>query len=176
MPTNEFSPNDDWSSLVFIRVLPDLCADPVRDADAHIPIGYVLVIEPEKHDPKYKLAGGHKSATYAETPIETAIREALGETGLPIREANITEVEAARRWFDTHRTPHWSFLFVASVRESDLEYLGDADAENEGEQPAYFTVSNFWEMVQGGEMLGYHYTRLVEHGLILPLDRDQHAA
>jgi len=151
-------PDDDLSSLIFCRVLPDATSE----GEEHIPVGYVFVIERNRRDPKYKLAGGHK--VKGETPQETAQRELKGETGLVRALDEFVYISA--EWKD-RPSPHWSVLFSINVRVSDLTMMHPYDVENEGEQPEYLSMSQFRTEVGSQGILRPHIKRLVEHSLVL---------
>lgn len=161
----------DWSSFMFIRVLPDypqgLGVEGLEER-LHIPIGFVFVIDPKFGDrAQYKLPAGHQQP--GETPFDTAIREARGETGIPISPGR---VEYKGKWLG-RRKDHWKCLFVGSVNEYELREMHDFDVENEGEKPKFFTQEEFYASVRAGKFMPEHFEKLEEYALILPLGRDK---
>lgn len=175
MLLEEFGLGDvnDWAGFMLIRVLSnhaDGLSDEQRaEAKLNIPVGYVFVIDP-KFGPmaQYKLPAGHKKA--GETPLDTAIREVQGETGICVPPERVAY--KGDKWLST-RGDHWRVLFVGDIFEYELRQMHDRDAENEGEKPKYFTVEEFYECVRKGNFMRAHFRMLEEAGLILPLGRDK---
>ena len=163
----------DWASFMLIRVLSSH-ADGLSDeqrvkARLHISLGYVFVIDPKfGSSAQYKLPAGHRKN--GETPFDTAIREVQGETGIcvPLERVAYTKHKELGRSGD-----HWRILFVGDIFEYELRQMHDCDAENEGEQPRYFTVDEFYECVRKGDFMRSHFKMLEEAALILPLGRDR---
>ena len=163
----------DWAGFAFIRVLPNPAPKMSEDDETvtrdHIPLGYVFVIDPKfGSGAQYKLPSGHKKGVDA-TPLETAAREMLGETGIPVEPKFF---RYAGKWLGW-RKDHWRCLFVVDITEKDRDWMNDLDAENEGERPKYFTVEEFYECVRTGDFMRVHYNMLEEHMLVLPLGRDK---
>lgn len=161
----------DYASFMFIQVFPDYpqgLGVEGLDERLHVPLGFVFVIDPKFGDrAQYKLPGGHRKP--AETPFETAIREARGETGITTHPGRVTYKGKWLGW----RRDHWKCLFVASVQEYELREMHDFDAENEGEQPKFFTQEEFYACVRAGKFMREHFEKLEEYALILPLGRDK---
>lgn len=162
----------DWAGFMFIRVLSNY-ADGLTDeqrveAKLHMPVGYVFVIDPKfGSTAQYKLQNGHKKP--GETPFDTAVREAKGETGICIPPERVTY-----KYKELGRSgDHWRVLFDGYIFEHELKQMDDRDAENEGEQPKYFTVAEFHECVRKGNFMRAHFKMLEEAGLVLPLGRDK---
>jgi len=154
--------SDEWAAIVFPRVFK---IDGSAREETVLPQGYVFVIVPTLRDPKYKLPGGKKNP--GETPLATAVRELAGETGLKMKSEAFRYVGAA--WVS--RTKHWSILFTVDLNEDDVSWMHTQHPENEGEIPRYFSIEEFYKMVREGGFLPYHFRRLEEKGLILPLGR-----
>ncbi len=162
---------NDWAGFMFIRVLSNnadgLSDEQREEAKLNIPLGYVFVIDPKfGSSAQYKMAAGHKKD--GETPVETAIREALGETGIPIPRERVTYKNKKLG----PRSDHWKVLCVGDIFENELKYMHDRDVENEGEQPRYFTVDEFHQCVRKGNFMRQHFKMLEEVALVLPLGRD----
>ncbi len=160
-------PEDAWSSLIFVRVYPDNRSSPLgvisEEETSFLPCGYVLVIEPERPDPKYKLAAGHKKPH--ENPLQTALRELEGETGI---HATPEQLEYAGSWQRHGRDgPYWDILFIASITESERDWMNSYHPENEGEEPTFFTVGKFYELVRSREFMAKHRQMLEERGVLL---------
>ncbi len=164
--------NDMWASLVFVRAHRAIAYkdDSDKERVRCAPVGYVLVID-RKFGPQaqWKLPGGHRRND--ETPRQTAIRELEGETGISLSPNSLRYVRA---WPDGRRGDHSRFLYVADIDEKDRElgWMGNTHPENEGEEPKFFTVEEFYDAVRSGMVLADHYRRLVEFALILPFGRD----
>jgi hypothetical protein len=94
--------------------------------------------------------------------------ELEGEIGLRVPLDQIHYVNS--EWIRS-KTSHWSCLFTVDITEADICWLRDNHPENEGEIPRYVTVEQFYEEVRGNRFLNFHYNRLVEAALILPLGR-----
>lgn len=161
---------NDWAGFMFIRVFSNnaegLSDEQRVEAKLHIPLGYVFVIDPKfGTSAQYKLTAGHKKE--GETPFGTAIREALGETGIPIPPERVSY---KTKWL-APRGDHWKALCVGDIFEHELRYMNDHDVENEGEKPKYFSVAEFYECVRTGNFRRDHYKMLEEAALILPLGR-----
>ncbi len=162
----------DWAGFTFIRVLPNPAPKTSEDDETvtrdHIPLGYVFVIDLKfGSGAQYKLPSGHKKSVDA-TPRETAAREMLGETGIPAEPKFFRYVGKWLGW----RKDHWRCLFVVDITEKDRDWMNGLDAENEGEQPKYFSVDEFYECVRRGDFMRAHFRMLEEVALILPLGRD----
>ena len=156
-------PSDDWSSLIFIRIFSTLEDVPERKL-----VGYLLVIERARQDPKYKLPGGHKQA--GETPLDTAVRETFGETGLAFSPEAFTYVNSL--WITPRSgNSHWSCLFVVDASETQANGMHERHEENEGEEPESLTTDRFYEFLRERKILGAHVRRREEAVLILPLGR-----
>jgi 8-oxo-dGTP pyrophosphatase MutT (NUDIX family) len=167
-------PSDDWSSLVFVRVLPDLSGNEDWDRQyGHIPVGYVFVIEEkvkwEGYVAQWKFPGGHKEP--GEDPLFTARRELLGETYISPDDVEFHYVKS--EWMSRARKPHWKIYFTGDVRFSKTKVMCEYHPGNEGERPHYFTLEEFWKMVNMKKILPQHYQVLLDHSLILPMERDK---
>lgn len=157
-----------WSSFTFIRVLSNyadgLDEEALVKGKLHIPLGYVFVIEPRfGDDAQYKLPAGHRKN--GEDPLETAVREVQGETGLHIPPDRFRY--AGKEWTSGRHGPHWKILFLCYVYEHELRQMNEFDAENEGEQPKYFSIDEFYESVTKGGFMMPHFSMLERFGLIL---------
>ncbi len=170
-------PSDSWSALIFTRVLPgsealtraQLLGRDALPSGQDRSVGHVFVIERHRRNPLWKLPGGHKQG--GEAPLQTAIRELHGETGILLlpeafhycakwrREGRDRETQEISCW--------WDLLFVALMRESDCQWMNTAHEQNEGEEPKYFTVAEFRRMLINGEFMDKHYVMLAEAMLIL---------
>ena len=164
----------DWAGFMLIRVFHNnaegLNDEQRVEALLHIPVGYVFVIDPKFGDSaQYKMTSGHKKD--GETPFDTAIREALGEAGIPIPPERV----AYKTKYLAPRGDHWKALCVGDIFEHELRYMHDRDVENEGEQPKYFTVAEFYECMRSGKFRRDHFRMLEETSLILPLGREKAA-
>jgi 8-oxo-dGTP pyrophosphatase MutT (NUDIX family) len=138
------APTDDWASLTINQVV---------DTNGSI-LGYILVMNPDRPDAKWKFAGGHKEP--GETPLETAVRENKGETGLRLPPEAYTELEALLEW----RRNHWSVLFLAKVAIDQVRLLNEHDIGNEGEIVRYFTLAELDVEIRHGTILGSHLRKL----------------
>ncbi len=176
---------DDWASLIFPRVF---CGSELFTAGQLMgwekrgdrPLcGYISVIDPKFGSrAKHKLAAGHKKSLEKtlpgeipdETPLDTAIRELEGETGI---KALPEAFRYVNKWLGA-RGNHWKCLFTADITEGDRDWMNNHHKENEGEMPKFFTVDEFYSIVREGKFMAEHYQKLEEFGLILPLGRDRH--
>jgi 8-oxo-dGTP pyrophosphatase MutT (NUDIX family) len=171
---SEVNPTDEWSSLILVRTYKpgEVPLGPDEDVGAEskhlrhvVPTGFIFVIEYEKSDPKWKMPGGHKKS--GETPLETAIRELHGETGLLVP---TEQFQYIGKWSHTNRDTGelwWDFMFLASIAEDEQCWMNQLHSENEGEQPKFFTVGQFRELLQQREFLWKHHKMLDEKVLIL---------
>jgi 8-oxo-dGTP pyrophosphatase MutT (NUDIX family) len=163
---------DDWASLVWVEVLPN----PIPKGEDgfkknHIQIGCILVTDPKYgSDAKWKMPGGHRKKD--ETPLETALRELEGETGIKIGPQDLEYKGKELGW----RGDHWRCLFVASITEADRNWMNALHRENEGEIPKFFTVEEFYELVRRDQFFKGHYDLLVNAAVILPLGREKVSA
>lgn len=172
----------DWASLVLPSVYPG--DEPFTKAQLMgwdesylelVPIGYVFVIERKKRNPKWKLPSGHKKRDedvkgweFDRTPRDTARHELCSETGIELPTSAFAYAGKYLSW----KGDHWKCLFSAKMTEADLKRMNSDHPENEGEEPEFFTVDEFYALVRSGKFLTEHYEKLVEYGLILPLGRD----
>lgn len=169
--------SSDWASLVFIRVLSgvkltreQLLGWEKHDEKSEL-VGYVLVIDPKfGARAKYKMPGGHKQNN--ETPLETAVREMEGETGIVAAPEALRYAGKYLSW----RKDHWKCIFIATISEADRNWMNDHHPGNEGEKLAFLTIDEFYVARRANKILSEHYDKLVELGIILPLGRDQAAA
>ena len=160
----------DWSALILPQVYEEV---PYKNGDGDLrmkrrPKGYVFVTDP-KYGPRaqWKLPAGHKAD--GESPLETAMRELLGETNLSAPIENFRYIDKWIGW----RKDHWKMLFLANIEESELGWMNDQHPENEGEQPKFFTTEEFYALVREGKFMREHYEKLVEFATILPFSRDR---
>jgi 8-oxo-dGTP pyrophosphatase MutT (NUDIX family) len=151
-------PSDDYSSIVLVRVFDDRSGRLV---------GYVFIIERRKKDPVWKLPGGHKER--GEHPLETAVRETLEEAGLDIPAEKFSYQSSVWRKNQRHHGPvgrnHWSVLFTADITLTESTKTRRNHPRNEGEEPRYFTRTQFARLVRKGKFLPRHLKRLQEKGL-----------
>ncbi|MDB5237167.1 MAG: hypothetical protein JWL88_269 [Parcubacteria group bacterium] len=160
---SELSSDDEWSSIVFCSVFKELTFEDGYLKKQGQLLGYVLVIEPHRPDPLYKLAGGRKESN--ETPLQTGIRELLEETGLDADARACEEIVSARRWLGSF----WSCLIRARVTEEEYQcHLSNKHRKNQGEEPKFFNLEKFYLLERSGGMMRSHFDRLVEAALILP--------
>jgi ADP-ribose pyrophosphatase YjhB (NUDIX family) len=143
-----------WSSLVLIKVMR---------GNEHI--GYVFVIDRKFGEKaKHKMPAGHNQER--ETPLETAAREALGETGV-----TVTNLLMIDQWKVKGRDgEYWKFLFTGEVTESRSMSLNDRNEENEGEEAEFFTIAEFERLVRDKKFLRDHYDELVYTKQIAPIE------
>jgi 8-oxo-dGTP pyrophosphatase MutT (NUDIX family) len=154
---NGVKPNDDFASLVFARV-----------TNGRNVVGYVFVIQSNRDDAFYKLPGGRRQN--GESPLETAVREFREETGIQVKPEKLE----FRTAMHLHKPkPHWSLLFACSIDKDDAAWMRDDHPGNEGEKPKFFTVDEFWQLIRDKDFSKFHYSRLCEDNLILPLGRDK---
>ena len=148
-------PLRDYSSLAYIRVYPDGCLGEGE------PIGYVFVIQMGRPDVRYKMPGGHKDP--GEVPRRTACRETEAETGLKIPLDRFVHVDTRNVW---HPSAHRLVLFTANIERGDVPWMHSLHPQNEGEQPKYFSVEQFRDLVAHDEFLPSHLERLQNAGLL----------
>lgn len=179
----------DWASLIFPIVYPG--SEPFtheqlmgwEELKAGSPIGYVFVIdrkfERRGQVSEWKLPAGHRKSKPDEpggevdrTPLDTAIRELHGETGIQLPSDAFTYVGK----YLHPRGDHWKCLFAAKMTEVDRDWLNNHHKENEGEEPKFFTPDEFYALVRDNKFMREHYEKLVEYVLILPLGRDKRSA
>ncbi|MBI2004946.1 NUDIX hydrolase [Patescibacteria group bacterium] len=182
----------DWASLIFPRVVRamfilDQEGKPVvgsggKQKTSLQTIGYILVIDRGKFGDRaqWKLPGGHKkkverckpSEKPDETPLDTALRELEGETGIrmPLR-----AFVYCGKWLHW-RHDHWKCLFIAELGEDDIAWMHNHHPENEGEEAKFFTVEEFYALVREGKCMREHYEMLVEYTAVLPFGRDKQLA
>ena len=170
----EYEPGDDYSSLIFVRVLPNLTADKAIDkAKGHIPLGYVFVLDNKYKDAFWKLPGGHGkkdgNGKSCETPRATAQRELFGEAGIEAPEKDFEQIACIRRY---RPVPHWLFFFAVNIREADSHWMGTPHDENEGERPKFFSVDEFRALVKERHFFPPHYSMLDEFSLVLFMGPD----
>ncbi len=162
---------DNWASLVFVRVHSggpfteeQLKGWEKRENDRLI--GYVFVIDPKfGHRAEYKLPGGHKQAD--ETPLQTAVREMEGETNLVLNPESFRYVGKYLHWSEDH----WKIIFCADIGERELGWMNNNHPQNEGEEPKFFTIEEFYALVRENKFMYEHYKKLDEFALILPGNR-----
>ncbi len=159
-----------WASIIFVRVYSRNTpfnheesmgwAEPKGDR----PDGHVFVIDRAFGDrAQWKMPAGHKGNGDV-TPLDTAVRELLGETG-------IQSLPDAFRYCGKqlgYNKDHWRCLFTADITTVDRDWMNNHHPENEGEEPKFFTVEQFWTMQRERKMLKNHYDWLVERGLLIP--------
>jgi len=182
----------DWASLIFPRVMRELTildqdGEPVVGSDGKKKtrvqtVGYVLVIDRGKFGDRaqWKLPGGHKKKTERckpsekpdETPLDTALRELEGETGIRMPRHAFSYCGKWLHW----REDHWKCLFVAELGEDDVAWMNGHHPENEGEEAKFFTVEEFYALVRESKFMREHYEMLVEYTAVLPFDRDKQLA
>ncbi len=144
---NVVNPNDDWSSLVINKVI---------SPEGQV-VGYIFVIDRNKNNPLWKLAAGHKET--GETPLQTAMRENQGETGLRLPEEAYTELHGQHEWRN-YLSGHWSLLFEATVSIDQIGLINPFDQGNEGEEVRYFTLAEVTDLISRGEMLSPHLKKM----------------
>ncbi|MBY0538294.1 NUDIX hydrolase [Patescibacteria group bacterium] len=142
------APTEPFASLVINQVM---------DADDGI-LGYIFVMNPDRPDPKWKFAGGHSEP--GETPLEAAMRENQGETGLRLLREAYTQIDKASEW-RPRPTGHWSHLFVAKVSIDQIRLVNEHDIGNEGEIVRYFTLAELEVEIRLGTILGAHLRKMM---------------
>jgi 8-oxo-dGTP pyrophosphatase MutT (NUDIX family) len=168
----------DWAGLIFPRVRQEIsrtdsAGDEITDFEQ---LGYIFVIDRKFGEKaQWKLPAGHKKkpdkCTNGDepdwTPLETAMRELMGETGIKLP---LAAFEYAGKWLHW-RKDHWKILFAANLSEADRDWTNNHHPENEGEEPKFFIHEEFMELVAQGKFMREHYEKLVEFGLIIPFNR-----
>jgi 8-oxo-dGTP pyrophosphatase MutT (NUDIX family) len=140
----------EWSSSTLLRVMRGT-----------VLIGFIFVIDRKfGATAKYKLPGGHKKK--GETPYDTAVREALGETGLVV--SSLTYQGKVRAGGSMNA--HWNCYFTGEVSEGRSMQMHGRDSENEGEEAEYFTIAEFDRLVKEGKFLPYHYDKILKFRMI----------
>lgn len=134
------APDDDWAALIINQVV---------NAGGKV-TGYILVMNPDRPNAKWKFAGGHKEP--GETPLETALRENQGETGLRLHPEAYTELKDMLEW----RRNHWAILFLAKVTSDQVRLVHEHDIGNEGEIVRYFTLAELEVEIRNGTILAPH--------------------
>jgi 8-oxo-dGTP pyrophosphatase MutT (NUDIX family) len=114
-------------------------------------------MNPDRPNPKWKLPGGHKEQ--GETPLETAMRENQGETGLRLPREAFTEITSGHE-LRKRPTEHWSLLFLVHVPLDDVRLLHEHDTGNEGEVVRYFTLAELEIEIHNGTILLAHLYKL----------------
>jgi ADP-ribose pyrophosphatase YjhB (NUDIX family) len=142
-----YSLSDEWASLVINQVV---------DAGGTV-LGFIMVMNPNRPYPKWKLAGGHKEA--GETPLQTAMRENQGETGLRLPPEAYKELTVGLDW-RRRPTGHWSILFLAQVPITDVPLINEHDIGNEGEIVKYFTNEELDSEIRDHGVLSDHLFKL----------------
>lgn len=167
----------EWTSLALLRVytngpLGKEFERALEEGRQRQMLGYVLVIDRRKFGDgaKYKLPGGHKKL--GETPLQTAMREVEGETGISLPSHAFTYHDKYLGW----RKDHWKCIFSANLSEKDRDWMNTNNVENEGEKPEFLTTEEFYRAVREGRVLREHYEKLVEYALLAPLGRDKKLA
>lgn len=145
---NTVAETDQWASLIINQV--------TDDATGQVS-GYILVMNPDRPDPKWKLAGGHKEP--GETPLLTAMRENQGETGLRLPAEAYTTIDSGLEW-RARPTGHWSILFMAKVPKDHIRLVHEHDIGNEGEKVRYFTNEELATEIRHNTVLGSHLKKL----------------
>lgn len=172
----------DWTSPVLVKVYEGDKPFTLEQLEnwneaEHVHVGYVLVkdIRPQKGGRKalWKMPAGHRKPKeqegweYDRTPRHTALHETQSETGMrQILLEALVYVDKYLYW----KGDHWKCVFVARITRADLVKMHGNDPENEGVEPKFFTVKEFYDLVYSREVLPEHYQKLVEFGVILSLD------
>lgn len=136
--------NDSWAALIINQVVDNLGKV----------VGYIFVMNPDRPDAKWKFAGGHNEP--GETPLETAMRENQGETGLRLPPEAYTELPDMIEW----RRNHWSILFLATVTLDQVRMANEYDIGNEGEVVIYFTLAELEAEILRETILDSHLRKL----------------
>ena len=109
-----------------------------------------------------KLPAGHKKP--GEAPLDTAVRELLGETNLAPKLESFRYVGK----YLGRRKDHWKCFFTADVEERELGWMNNHHPENEGEEAKFFLTAEFHTLVREGKFMKEHFQKLVEFAMILP--------
>ena len=154
---------EQWSSFVFVQVF----SSESEEGKERIPLGYVFVIDRSFGDEAvWKLPAGHRRN--GENPLQTAIRELAGETNISLPQSSFTYIHS--RLVGRKGAQYWKFFFTANADwKNDLPWISQNHPENEGEEPKFFTVAEFYELVRNGQFMMDHFNFLEEHNLISPL-------
>lgn len=181
----------DWSSPVLVKVYKGdkpFTLEQLQNWNEaeHELAGYVLVKDirtppPPKQGKRprkalWKMPAGHRKKESDETgwefdrtPPDTAHHETGSETGMRhIPREAFSYVEKYLHW----RGDHWKCIFVARITQADIEggKMHGNDPENEGVEPKFFTVDQFYDLVYSRDVLPEHYEKLVGFDVILSLD------
>lgn len=103
----------------------------------------VLIIQDHHDLPLWKFAGG--GSEIDETPEQTAIREALEETGLIVESDSLRHVDtqSAKSMLDRNGDEHKKYFFVGRTKSlAPLKKRGDG-----GERPGIFQLEEVERMV-----------------------------
>jgi hypothetical protein len=170
----------DWAAFIFVRVFANppegaTLGQVIEGKGNHIPIGYVLVIDPAFGDSAvWKVPAGHKQCVDEKSddpPRSTAMRELEGETGIKVPEERFAfagKFLSKGYWKgDEYRNPHWKIFFTADISEHDASSMNIVHDENEGEIPKFFTRAEFAGLVRIGKFMRDHFRKLRELGLII---------
>jgi len=144
-----FDHKDGWAALVINQV--------VASAPSFKVLGYVFIIDRTKTSPLWKLAAGHKEA--GETPLQTAMRENQGETGLRLPAEAYLELPHCHKW-NPRGDGHWSLLFKATMSQDDTRLIHPFDVGNEGEEAKYFTLAETYALIKSGQFLPLHLEKI----------------
>lgn len=164
----------EWSSLILPRVRREVprIKDNGEARIDYVPLGNIFVIEPERPNAVWKLPAGHKKEKWRckegempdKTPLDTAVREFEGETGIRLLPEAFTYVGKWLHW----RKNHWKCLFTADLSEADRDWMNENHPENEGEEPKFFTADEWYAVVRSGKFMPEHFKKLLEFALVLP--------
>jgi 8-oxo-dGTP pyrophosphatase MutT (NUDIX family) len=153
---------DQWAAFILPRVHKE-----VLDLDGKIlqpPLGFVFIIDPKfGESAQYKMVAGHKKE--GETPLDTAVRELVGETNL--RAANIDRFAYVDKVL-ARRRDHWKIIFTVDIDEVEMQWMNSDHLENEGEIPKFFTRDELQDCVNGGRFMIDHARMIDQFALVLP--------
>ena len=157
--TPELDRRDAWASLMLLPVLPERAKFMPPGAD-ELALGHVFVRNAKEFgkNAKYKIPGGGRKSE-DKTPLDTAVREALEETGITVDPARVALLG---RRFGGRNVSHWKHLYRGFIFESDRDRMHGNHPGNEGEIPVFLSNAKLKEEIYFGGVLETHVEWLVQ--------------
>ncbi|MDE2213003.1 MAG: NUDIX hydrolase [Patescibacteria group bacterium] len=153
-----------WKVRIFVEVFSVEYKTPAERngeyAGPRGPLGYLLVKNLYHSDPKWQLPGGRKCKE-EKTPLETAVRKVLEETGIGAPAESFCLASSGECGGSK------PFLFTLGMRTDNPHSLGRADLPES--VTVFFSSARFYDLIREGQFPYTHFQALIDTATIIPL-------
>ncbi len=156
-----------WSTLVFVRVVPDGIYSFLSVAEG-IPFSYVVMFKQNGGPPApTQLLWGFRES-FDRTPLHTALHVIEQNLGIKLTEpSRVKEVDRliGTRRLDGEPESHWKYLFCVDISETERRQINPGHHHN-GLRPYSIMTNDFYNLLAQGNLYEPHRVRLQSAKLI----------